>query len=71
MRTAIAGTSIPFPALSIENGRVSMGDNGGSSALGVLVGASLAIVLLVGGFFLITQSGTGGQGPNITIGQSR
>ena len=47
-----------------------MGDNGGSSALGVLVGASLAIMLLIGGFFVISQSG-GGQGPNITIGQSR
>jgi hypothetical protein len=48
-----------------------MGDNGGSSAVGVLVGAGLAIVLLVGGFFVISQSGSGGQGPNITIGQSR
>jgi hypothetical protein len=49
-----------------------MGDNGGSSALGVFVGAFLAIMLLVGGFFVINQSNTAsGNGPSFTIGQSR
>jgi|EndMetStandDraft_2_1072991.scaffolds.fasta_scaffold2672153_1 hypothetical protein len=48
-----------------------MADNSGSSALGVLVGALLVIMLVVGGFFVFNQSGGGGKGPSITIGQGK
>jgi hypothetical protein len=48
-----------------------MADNSGSSALGVLVGAILVIALVFGGFMLFNQSGGGGKGPSITIGQGK
>jgi hypothetical protein len=48
-----------------------MADNSGSSALGVLVGAILVIVLVFGGFMFFNQGGGGGKGPSITIGQGK
>lgn len=45
-----------------------MADNSGSSALGVLVGVLLVIVLVGGGLYMFTHGGGGApKGPSITI----
>ncbi|MBX9776194.1 MAG: hypothetical protein K2Y71_17580 [Xanthobacteraceae bacterium] len=48
-----------------------MADNSGSSALGVLVGAILVLVLVFGGFMLFNQSGGGSKGPSVTISTTK
>ena len=48
-----------------------MADNSGSSALGVLVGAILVVVLAVGGFMVFNNVNGGSKGPSITIGSGK